>query len=153
MRTDSLTRRDGRERRTERLRLAAEFTADIMFEWDLRTNRFDNFGPPSPDFHYFHGASVDAWMSQFDDHEGPELLAAIARAIHTRHPLKREHRLLGRDGRWRYVVTRGRVICDAAGRRLRWIGASTDITDQRMARFETFAPAIRQDAAGEYTVS
>jgi PAS domain S-box-containing protein len=144
-----LTRRNLRERQAERLRLAAEVTADIMFEWDLRTNRVANFGRPNPEFHYFQGASLDAWMSQFDEHEGAELLAAIARAIHTRHPLKREHRILGRDGRWRYVLTRGRVICDATGRRVRWVGSSTDITDQRMAAFEAFAPAIPQEPAGE----
>jgi PAS domain-containing protein len=149
MRSETRTRKHGKGRGSERLRVAADFAADIMFEWDLRTNKVDNFGPPRPDFHYFHGASLDAWLSQFDEHEGPELLAAICRAIHTRQPLKFEHRILGRDGRWRYVLTRGRVICDATGRRVRWIGASADITDQRMATFDTFGPAIANELSAE----
>jgi len=44
-----------------------------------------------------------------------------------------EYRLLGRDGRIRWVLDRTRTICDSAGRSLRMTGVMIDITDRKSA--------------------
>ena len=42
-----------------------------------------------------------------------------------------EYRFMGRDGQYRWFLTRAEPIFDAEGQLLRWLGTNTDITDMR----------------------
>src|SRR5882724_5369983 len=44
-----------------------------------------------------------------------------------------EYRLVGRDGRVRWVLDRARTVCDSAGKSLRMTGVMIDITDRKRA--------------------
>jgi PAS domain S-box-containing protein len=44
-----------------------------------------------------------------------------------------EHRLLGKDGSWHWIITRGELEKDLTGKPIRWTGTNIDITDKKLA--------------------
>jgi len=44
-----------------------------------------------------------------------------------------EHRLLGKDGSWHWILTQGELEKDLSGRPIRWTGTNIDITDRKLA--------------------
>lgn len=46
---------------------------------------------------------------------------------------EKEYRMRCRDGVYRWVHSRGRVVCDARGRRVRMVGAQLDVTERKRA--------------------
>jgi len=46
------------------------------------------------------------------------------------------HRLRHKDGTWRWIVTRGGIIRDPAGKPLRWVGTNIDVTAGKQAEEE-----------------
>ena len=47
-----------------------------------------------------------------------------------------EHRLRYKDGSWRWILTRGDIVKDSAGKPVRWVGTNLDITDIRRLEIE-----------------
>ncbi len=156
---------DARERLADLARLAADllaarlaeqrwkFALDAggqgMWDWDLSTQRIEI----SPGWRAMLGIDAD-WQPP-----GPHALAADVHpddfeAVRTRlldhlrgrtEAATAEHRLRHRDGRWLWVVSRGKVVRrDAAGRAVRMVGTVHDITEQRAA-----AAALRERQAAE----
>ncbi len=66
-----------------------------------------------------------------DDEAGA--MAAWSASMRTGETYVVEYRLLRRDGAYRWHIARALPIRDAEGRVVRWIGANTDIDDQRRA--------------------
>lgn len=62
-------------------------------------------------------STLDAWME----------------AVQTGQPYCIEHRLKGKDGTYRWFLTRAVAMRDAASSILKWFGTSTDIDDQKCA--------------------
>lgn len=95
-------------------------------------------------------AHSGGWMKMLhpDDHEGS--VTAWKNAITSGLPYEREHRLRGRDGQYRWFLSRAvpqRGRPD--GEIIRWLGTSTDISDLVSAREE----AARLSAALETRVA
>jgi PAS domain S-box-containing protein len=61
-----------------------------------------------------------------------------------------EVRLRHRDGGWRWIHTRGRVLRDAAGRPVRMIGVHSDVTERRHTEAQ-LRQALRMEAIGQLT--
>ncbi|MES0872949.1 PAS domain S-box protein [Sinimarinibacterium thermocellulolyticum] len=81
------------------------------------------------------GARFEEWQDRVHADDLDAALAAIDAHLkgHTAMYVC-EHRLRGRDGGYRWILARGRVIeRDAAGRATRVVGTHTDITAQRRA--------------------
>ena len=70
------------------------------------------------------------WMHQ-DDLAGAE--AARDRMMAGEGDFSHEHRIIRPDGSLLWVSARGRLLRDASGRPVRFIGVSVDITERRMA--------------------
>ncbi len=88
--------------------------------------------------------SVDTWSRLVH----PEDMDIITRAL-TEHlegssaMYSTEHRLLTKDGSWRWVLDRGKVVSrDEAGRPLRAVGTHQDVTERKQAE-----EALRQSQA------
>jgi PAS domain S-box-containing protein len=87
----------------------------------------------------FDEGEVGGWRLFLDQHthpdDIPQMLADREAHYSGRAPsYVNEHRVLCKDGRWKWVLTRGLAIRrDASGRPLRMIGTHTDITAQKQA--------------------
>lgn len=47
-----------------------------------------------------------------------------------------EHRLKDKEGRWRWILTRGEIIKDGGGNPVRWVGTNIDLTDLKQMEEE-----------------
>jgi PAS domain S-box-containing protein len=69
-----------------------------------------------------------------DDRE--RVLAAVRRSVETRHPFEQDYRVRPPDGTEHWVNSRGRIITDAAGRVIRFVGVVTNVTRHKEAERE-----------------
>ena len=122
----------------ERWKLALEATGDGV--WDIR---FDTgaevYSPRFKEMYGYDDADVDDKADVFDQRTHSD---DVERMLRDRvdHLEGRtasyvnEHRVRCKDGRWKWILTRGLVIeRDASGQPLRMIGTHTDIDERRQA--------------------
>ncbi|HRU07035.1 MAG TPA: PAS domain S-box protein, partial [Candidatus Brocadiia bacterium] len=125
-------------RSEERLRLVMDVTSDGFFDNDLATGKVYY----SPGWTRMLGyepeeieSTHEAWASRLhpDDRHGVEELVRDHRDGRT-ETFRAEFRLRHKDGSWRWILSRGRIVSrDEAGRPLRMVGAHTDITGLKTA--------------------
>ncbi|NLH79783.1 MAG: EAL domain-containing protein [Phyllobacteriaceae bacterium] len=106
--------------------------------WDYDYLRHDTFYSPmwSRMLGYEPGeisCAADAWLSLVHPHDLPHLLHEEQRHLGgTTEQFECEFRMRHKDGRWVWILDRGKVIArDQTGRPLRMIGTHTDITENR----------------------
>jgi PAS domain S-box-containing protein len=73
----------------------------------------------------------DQWMDLLHKEDRANLEAQWQKAIEEKENYVVEHRLLGKDGRYRWFLSRGIPLIDHDGEVLKWYGTSTDIHDQK----------------------
>ena len=99
---------------------------------------------------------------RWDDIVHPEDWAgtdeAWRRSMETGTDYERAHRLMMRDGSWRWHLSRARPVRDESGRITGWFGTATDIHDLRQAEAglraanETFRHLVEDSPFGIYVV-
>ena len=132
------TARTELEQSEARWKLALESTGDGMWDWYVQTGE-----------EYLSRRCKEIYG--FAEHELPDREEALDGRTHPRDMPQmlrdrqahldglipsyvNEHRILCKDGTWKWVLTRGMVIArDAHGKPLRMIGTHTDITDRKNA--------------------
>ncbi len=124
---------------TERFRIAAENTSDLIYEWEIATGRVEWFGNIDEQLGYQEGGFArtrQAWLDRLhpSDREGVE--NAIDRHLQTREPFDEEYQIQRADGIYLYWSDRGTALWDDQGRPYKWIGATTDITLRQWAQSE-----------------
>jgi diguanylate cyclase (GGDEF)-like protein/PAS domain S-box-containing protein len=137
-----ILRRHGREHvhtwltlsaNTERLNLALDAAQDGLWDWD--PGRQQVFFSPS----YAAllgvtqeelGNTREAWAARLHPDDCEQALNALLAFDHTRH-YENTHRLRHRDGSYRWILSRGRLLLDAQGKPSRFIGIASDITRRR----------------------
>ncbi|MBT0963140.1 PAS domain S-box protein [Denitromonas iodatirespirans] len=121
----------------ERWRFALEGARDGVWDWDLQTGELylserdmAILGYEGEDGAHSH---IDQWAERVHPDDRAVRHAALAQYLAGEAPLYTcECRLRGRDGRWRWLQTRGRVASRAAdGTALRLIGTHTDISERK----------------------
>jgi PAS domain S-box-containing protein len=119
----------------ERFRLATEAMSGFIYDWDVRTGRvlrsgrFEEItGEPSGE------GSAGEWDSRVhpDDHEAASR-ACFEALAGTAGSYSLEYRVRHRDGRYVDIYDRGRIVRDAAGRAVRVVGGTDDISARRRA--------------------
>jgi PAS domain S-box-containing protein len=125
-------RREGEER----LRLALEASGTGVWEWDIVTGRITW----SEQVHAFYGMApgeFDGTLETFARHLHPDdagrAREAIRASVEDDAPYRIEYRIVPKGGGVRWIFTAGRVIRDTAGRPLRMIGATSDVTERKQA--------------------
>ncbi len=118
----------------EKLRLAVDAADLRVWEWDLATDRLQWGREPGA------GGDENALtMAQFRQRVHPEdeerYLGAEATARRG-GPFAIEVRMIGRDGAIRWTALRGKYLFDAAGRAVRMVGVSQDITARKRSEEE-----------------
>jgi PAS domain S-box-containing protein len=121
-----------------RWKLALESAGDGVWDWGLVTGQeylsqgmraMFGFGDEA-----FKDLALDLDQRTHPE-DVPQMQADRQAHLEGRVPVYRnEHRILCRDGQWKWVLSRGMVIQrDEDGRPLRMVGTHTDITDIRQA--------------------
>jgi len=126
-----------RQRRSEeRYVLAEQATHDGIWDWNVATNE----GYRSPRWKALLGFAEDELentAAEFYDRLHPADRQKVRDALEAHYkgdaPYAQELRLRHRDGSHRWFLSRGEVLRDAAGRPVRMVGSTTDITERKLA--------------------
>ncbi len=95
------------------------------------------------------GVPVATFLNRVHEEDRTRMVRAAAHAAETGGLFASEYRLLRDDGAVRHLLTRGRCICDAAGRPVHFPGVTIDITEQRQAE-ERLRMAQRAGRVGTF---
>jgi PAS domain S-box-containing protein len=123
-------------RSQERFRLAAQTISDLVYEWDIETNRLDWYGDIDAVLGYEAGEfprTLEAWFQAI--HPEDQLRLADSVEIHRTStvPIFEEYRIQKKDGTYLYWTDSGSPVLGDDGRPRRWVGACLDTTQQKLA--------------------
>ena len=121
----------------ERYALAARGSNDGLWDWNLSTNVV-HFSPrwkamlgfPEDEI----GTSSEEWFDRIHDADRERVKKEIA--AHQEHltpHFESEHRVLHKDGSFRWMLSRGVAVHDASGTTTRMAGSQTDITEGKVS--------------------
>ena len=140
----------------ERLQIIARATNDVIWEWDIQTNRFlfnenfksafgheadDNNFPSEKFFNLIHPADKNRIVTGLST-----LLASGGRVWWS------EHRLSRADGSYAYVFDRASIIYDHSSRPIRMVGVTIDVTERKLAEQKIYEQAALLDKAQDAIV-
>ncbi|MCT7971750.1 PAS domain S-box protein [Laspinema olomoucense] len=124
---------------TERFRIAAENTSDLIYEWDIATGQVEWFGNIDDQLGYEavpFARTRQAWLDRLHPSDRERVENAIDRHLQTREPFDEEYQIQRADGIYLYWSDRGTALWDEQGQPYKWIGATTDITLRQWAQSE-----------------
>ncbi len=122
-------------RNEERLRYALEGSNDGLWDWDLTTDEV-YFSPRWKEMLGYRDDEITNYFSSWKDRVHPDDLPTALGLIQAHlqnpeQPYECLHRLMHKDGAWRWILDRGRAQRDAAGRLVRMVGTHVDVTEQK----------------------
>lgn len=139
--TDQRTREDEVRRNQERLLHALDGAKDGVWDWNPSASAVHysprwkgmlGFNDPeiSPD--------VEEWTSRIHPDDAERVQGGLASCVSgTQDSFRSEYRMKHKDGRWRWVLARGKVVDRCGdGSATRVVGTHTDITEQVELREE-----------------
>jgi PAS domain S-box-containing protein len=110
-----------------------------IFERDLRSGvgrwsgqMWDLYGLPRRS----EPISTEEWLLHVHPEDRSRLLAVLLQAMTGSGAYEIEYRIILPDGRERWLLSRGEIVCDARGAPLRAAGISHDISDRKNAETE-----------------
>ena len=127
----------------ERWKLALDSTGDGVWDWYVQTG-VEHFSSRCLEIYGFSEGEVADRSDALDGRTHPEDVAQMQRDREAHFKgetatYTNEHRILCKDGTWKWVLTRGMVISrDAQGLPLRMIGTHTDISDRKDAEAQVW---------------
>jgi rsbT co-antagonist protein RsbR len=124
----------------QRFRLMHEGSDDGGWDWDLATGE----SYLSPSWYRLVGCevgelpgNVDSWVRLVHPDDAPRVNQAIEDYFAGRRATYEiEYRILHKSGKWRWIVSRGKVVRDESGKPMRMTGTLTDITRRKDAEDE-----------------
>lgn len=118
-----------------RWRAVLEATGQGVWDWNAKTNKVW-FSPIWKSMLGFEedeiSDSLDEWESRLHPDDYKQTFEDLTAHLEGQtHLYENTHRMMAKDGRWRWILDRGKVYeCDANGDPLRVIGTHTDVTEQ-----------------------
>ncbi len=120
----------------ERYALAAQGANDGLWDWNLLTGVM-YFSPRWKSMLGYQeseiGTKLEDWVGRIHDSDRQRFkdeLAAHRQGLSPHFEI--EHRVLSKDGTFRWMLTRGLAFRDASGRATRMAGSQTDITEGKV---------------------
>ncbi len=119
----------------KRLNLALEGTRAGLWDWDMIHNKVVYSATWKKMLGYSDSEvenSFEGWKHLWHPGDAADIEKALEDHLAGR-TLNYEviHRLLHKDGSWRWILTRGGIIRDDTGQPYRWIGTNLDITENK----------------------
>ena len=136
----------------ERYALAVEGANDGLWDWNLKNNQiyFSNrwkamLGYADDEI----ATTLDEWRDLIHPDDKELFQIELSRHLDgvTNH-FEREHRILHKDGTYRWVLTRGLAVRDERGQAYRIAGSQTDITDRHLAEAQLSYDALHDRLTG-----
>jgi diguanylate cyclase (GGDEF)-like protein/PAS domain S-box-containing protein len=121
----------------ERYALAARGSNDGLWDWNLATNVVF-FSPRWKAMLGYSeieiGDNPDEWFNRVHDADRERVKEEIATHLKGATPhLESEHRMLHKDGTFRWMLSRGLAVHGASGKATRMAGSQTDITEGKVS--------------------
>src|SRR5438094_622842 len=121
----------------ERYALAAQGANDGLWDWNVLTN-FVHYSPRWKAMLGCQGGEVggtpEEWFDRIHDADRERVKQEIAAHQKGLTPhFESEHRMLHKDGSFRWMLSRGLAVRDASGKTLRMAGSQTDITEGKVS--------------------
>jgi PAS domain S-box-containing protein len=121
----------------ERFALATRGTNDGIWDWNLRANQIyysprwkSMLGYDDPEIE----PRVDEWRQRIHPDDQRAFASAMSAHMRGHTPyFEVEHRVLHRDGTYRWMLARGQATVDDTGKAHRITGSLTDLTDRKRA--------------------
>lgn len=122
-------------RAKERYELAIAGTQDGIWDWNLQTSEV-HFSARWKQMLGFEADELPDQISTWMDRVHPDDMARVQIDIDDHlegrtRSYENTHRMRCKDGSWKWILDRGRAVCDASGTPVRFIGCHTDI-DRRV---------------------
>jgi PAS domain S-box-containing protein len=144
--TRDVTERKRAERALAEMRsqldAALEAGAIATWMWDIPNNRLSGdrklaslFNLP-PSEAEGEGALLDSYVRSIHPEDLPKVMAALDHSVETGEDYEADYRIMRSDDPHRWVTARGRVECDASGRRVGMRGVLVDITERKQLEDE-----------------
>lgn len=135
--TEHVRARAALQESEERFRLLAEVTNDAIWDWNLITDQlwwnegFETlFGYRRDEIE----KTIDSWYNRVHPAERSRVISGIHRVIDGGGTTwSDEYRFLCKDGNYAYVLDRGTVIRNTAGKGVRMVGGMRDLTERSHA--------------------
>jgi diguanylate cyclase (GGDEF)-like protein/PAS domain S-box-containing protein len=120
----------------ERYALAAQGSNDGLWDWNLLTNVM-YFSPRWKSMLGYQeseiGDKLEEWLDRIHDSDRERVKAELAGHQKGLTPhFESEHRVLNKDGTFRWMLSRGLAVRDASGKATRMAGSQTDITEGKV---------------------
>ncbi|MCC6579903.1 MAG: EAL domain-containing protein [Phycisphaeraceae bacterium] len=136
----------------ERYALAARGANDGLWDWDLQNNNVyystrwkSMLGYEDAEW----SESLDEWHRRVHPDDMPRLRNDLSEHCDGQVPhFENEHRLLHKDGQYRWVLSRGVAEKGSDGRPKRMAGSLTDITDRKLAEQRLRHQALHDELTG-----
>jgi diguanylate cyclase (GGDEF)-like protein/PAS domain S-box-containing protein len=136
----------------ERYALAARGANDGLWDWDLARGEIYYSARWAAMAGYQEGeltSSPQEWLGRVHPGDRSRLRGEIDGHVAGRTPhLQCEYRLRHRDNSFRWMLSRGLAVRDAAGRSYRLAGSQTDITDRKLAESRLLHDALHDALTG-----
>ncbi|HSP07935.1 MAG TPA: EAL domain-containing protein, partial [Acidobacteriota bacterium] len=136
----------------ERYALAAQGANDGLWDWDLITNRVYFSSRWKSMLGYGDNEVSDSsedWLRRVHPDDQSRVRAQLSAHLEGASPqFQNEHRILHKDGTYRWMLTRGIAVRDPGGKPYRMAGSQTDVTDRRTAEDRLMYEAIHDVLTG-----
>ena len=121
----------------ERYALAARGANDGLWDWNIQTGHV-YYSPRWKAMLGWRenevGDAPDEWFNRIHDADRQRVEEEIAAHRNGSTPhFESEHRMLHKDGSFRWMLNRGLAVVDDSGRTLRMAGSQTDITERKVS--------------------
>lgn len=123
----------------ERFRIAAESASDLIWDWDLVTNRLEWFGDIDELLGYGpeeFPRTIEAWKAAIHPDDRDRVMYTLNQHLQKRTPYYEEYRVRQRLGEFRYWIDRGTALWGTKGAAYRMIGSCTDVTERKQSEEE-----------------
>jgi PAS domain S-box-containing protein len=135
----------------QRFAFAMEASSEGVWEWDILHGRYSFNDPFATMLGYTPSElsrDVKDWLRLLHPEERDGVIATLVATIKADLPYSEEFRVRAKDGSYRWIYVRGRVVQrDAHGQALRAVGTLTDLTARRQAEDDLRQAKEAADAA------